>query len=332
MSNSSNYFIPFKVTVDRMSFLSTIVFFAICLGLGSLSIVQNSYADDPKELNLIFQKQKDPAKVKVQAEEIATYLKGKLNIPINVQIPGDYATSVQALVSNKADIAYVDSMAFLLAERDGRVEILLAEQRVDLDGVSRTDYDSVFVVKNDSPLKDFSDLAKKAADLRMVFTSPTSTSGYIMPFRRLVKEGLLKPNEDTRQLFKTVSFAGSYTQALEQVLSGRGDVCAVSNYTVEGSAAESYLPKEKRDKLRILARTPGVPTHVVVARSDLSSDLKRAIKESLQNLSTDQPQLLADVYGTSSFTEVDVDAHVLASREAAQYLGIPLDKIVKPTS
>ena len=289
-------------------------------------------AADPNELVFIFQKQKNPAQVRSEADRVAEYLSSEIGIPVKAQVPGDYAASVQALVSKKADIAYVDSIAFLLARRDGGARLLLAEERPDLHGDLRTDYDSLFVVRNDSKLMSMDDLVKQAKSLSMVFTSPTSTSGYVMAFRRLVKEGLLEAKQDPAQVFKAVSFGGSYAQALQQVIAGRGDVCAVSSYTMEGTAADRYLTKEQRSRLRVLARTPGVPTHVITARGDLSTELSTKITQALLKLGSDNPELLSDVYGTAKFKQVVEDKHVAASAEAVQLLGIPVDGLMKKKS
>lgn len=294
-----------------------------------LSIFTAAYAQDPAELVFIFQKQKDPTEIRAHADQVAGYLSKELGRPVKAVVPGDYSASVQALISKKADFAYVSAMPFLLARRDGEASLLLAEQRTDPAGKTRTEYDSIFVVAKDSPLQSIEDLVANAGNLRMVFTSPTSTSGYIMAYARLVQENLLKPKQEPKEVFRSVDFGGGYTQALEQVIAGRADVAAVSDYTLEGPNANVYLKPEQREKLRILARTPGVPTHLICARGGLSDDLKAKVKAALLKLSKDQPELLADVYGASSFVEVDEDRHVAKAVQAIEYIGLPIEGLAK---
>ncbi len=289
----------------------------------------SSTTSDPADLVFVFQKQKDPQKIEEHAASAAKFLSGQLQIPVTRDVPLKYSMAVQALVSGKADVAYLDSLAFVLARRDGDVEILVAEVRKDSSGKARTDYDSILVVARDSPLKSIDDLVRNAADLRIAFTSEISTSGYLMAVRRLVNEGLMKAGQDPNQAFKSVAYAGGYTQALQQVLDGRSDVCAVSYYTMEGERADVYLEKAQRDRLRILARTPGVPTHLICVRRSLSTDLKQRIKSALLKMSREQPELLADVYGAKSLTQVDEQEHVAATVEALKYVGIPVEKFVK---
>jgi phosphonate transport system substrate-binding protein len=282
----------------------------------------DAFAKDPQKLVFVFQKQKDPASLKEHSEKVAQFLTKELDMPVSTLVPLEYSASVQALASKTADIAYTDSIPYLIARREAGATILLAEQREDATGAMRTDYDSIFVVPADSPYKSMEDIKANAKNIRIAFTSRTSTSGYVMAYRRLVNEGILKPKQDPKDVFKSVDYSGSYTLALEAVASGRADICAVSFYTLEGPKAGLYLPEETRNKLRVLTRTTGVPTHVIIARGGISNDLKTKITDALLKLSKEQPELLGDVYGAKSFVKVDPDKHVQATVEAFEYLGI----------
>lgn len=270
------------------------------------------FAED--QLIFLFQKQKDPALIKDVADKLASELSRGIGVSVRAQIPLDYSAALQAIRHGTADVAYLDSISFLLAEESS--EILLAEERADAEGKYRTEYDSLFLVRKESPLKSMEDLKAKAKDLTIVYTSPTSTSGYIFPLMRFAKEGIDKNS------FKRVAFGGSYAQAIERVASGLGDVACVSSYAFEGT--KPHVAKETADKLRVLARTPGVPTHIIVARKSLSPELKSKIKETLLKLSAEHSDLFLDVYGAARFKEVDPQQHVSASREAIRLSGVPI--------
>ncbi|QMW24106.1 phosphate/phosphite/phosphonate ABC transporter substrate-binding protein [Sandaracinobacteroides saxicola] len=280
-------------------------------------------------LAFAFQPQKDPASIRKAADEVAAALAPRLKRRVDVVVPLAYAATVQALVSGRADVAWLSSLPFLLARRDGGARLLLAEVRRDTSGRARTDYDSLFVVRADSPLRDFADLRREARRLRMVFTSPTSTSGYVFPYARLVRERMLKPGQPPEQLFAGVSYGGGYTQALEQLLAGRGDVAAVSDYTVEGPKRGTYIDEARQKGLRVIARTPGVPTHPVAARGGMAAGLRREIRAALLELSAASPALLSDVYGASGLVAVDEAKHVAATVEAIRLTGLPIAGLVK---
>ncbi|MCG9894148.1 MAG: phosphate/phosphite/phosphonate ABC transporter substrate-binding protein, partial [Fimbriimonadaceae bacterium] len=263
------------------------------------------------------------------ADAVGRELSSRLGMPVEVRVPADYSASVEALVSSRADVAYVSSLPFLLARRDGQAQVLLAEERQDAGGAFRTEYDSLIVVPKDSPLQSLEDLVKAAGETRFCFTSPTSTSGFIFPMKALVGEGLLKPGQKPEEVFKEVSYGGGYSQALQQVVDGRADAASVSFYTMEGDSADTYLPAADRERLRVLARIRGVPTHVVAVRSGLSEDFRERLKAALLDLAKAQPDLLEDVYGTARLVEVDEDRHVQAAADAVKAAGLPLEGLAK---
>lgn len=315
-------------SLDRRRFILGATAAATTLGatLGSAPLLAQA---KQRPLVFAFQPQKDPASIRKAADDVASYLSSRLNREVQVLVPLAYAATVQALVSNRADVAWLSSLPFLLARRDGGARMLLAEVRTDTRGKARTDYDSVFVVPADSPLKTFADLKRTAKQQRMIFTSNTSTSGFVFPYDRLIREGVLKRAQPPEQAFKSVAYGGGYTQALEQVLAGRGDVCAVSDYTVEGPKRTTYLPEDKQKQLRILARTPGVPTHCVAVASGVSVAEGKAIQQALLDLTKTNPALLSDVYGATGLKIVSEAQHTKATVDAIARTGLPIQGLVK---
>lgn len=282
---------------------------------------------DPDRLVFLFQRQRDPEQTRENARQAAAFLSERLGMPVEAVVPGNYGASVQALVSEQADVAYLSSLPFLLARRDAGARLILAEVRPDIEGNRRTNYDSVWVARADSPIESIRDVAADPGALRVCFTSQTSTSGFIMATLRLVREGILTPGQDAREVFRSVSFGGGYTQALQEVLNGRADLCAVSHYTVEGPTADLYTTSDERARLRIIARTPDVPTHLVAVRRGISEDLAERIADALLAMSAERPELLANVYGATEFRRVAEDDHVRAAVEAVEAVGLPIENL-----
>ena len=273
----------------------------------------------PERLIFAFQRQKDPEALKEVTDTLGQRLATKLNLPVDVLVPTAYGATVQALVSNRAHVAYLSSLPFLLAERETDVEVLLVEER---EGQTR--YDSVLVVANDSPIRRLEDLRGK----RMAFTSATSASGYVFPYAFFVERGLIPQAGRPETFFANTQFAGGYDQALRAVLRGQADVAAVSGYTMEGPTADKYLTAEERAGLRILDRIPGVPTHLIAIRSNLPDELKATIRETLLELSRNEPELLRDVYGAASFAVPRGD-HAAPTRDALERTGLDRAAVVE---
>lgn len=308
--------------IDANKLLAGLAAAAVLLGSPAAAPAQDAAraAKAPEKLVFAFQKQKDPRKVQANAEKVAEFLSKEIGVPVEVLVPASYGATVQAIVSNKAQVAYVSALPYLLAREEAPVDLIIAEVR---DG--KTDYNSIWVVRKDSDVKSLADLKGK----RMVFTSPTSTSGYVMAYSRLVDEGLLKPKQDPKEFFSNVTYGGGYDKALLAVLNGQADAAAVSDYTMEGPKADVYLKPEQREQLRILTRTPGVPTHGIAVRGDLPEELRNRIASALLKLSDEHPELLADVYGASKLTRVEGDKHVVGAIKALENTGLGLKKLVE---
>lgn len=275
---------------------------------------------DPSPLIIAFQRQKDPSALEVEANRVGERLSEILNHPVEVVVPNAYSATVQALVSNRAHVAFLSSLPYMLASNETNMEILLVELRN-----GDTKYDSVIVVRADSPYQSLADLR----GARMAFTSPTSASGYVFPYAHLVNEGLLNRAADPTDFFGQTNFAGGYDQALLAVLRGQADAAAVSFYTMEGPTADNYLSAADRAQLRILHRVPGVPTHLIAARTDISEDMRRRVTEALMQIANEEPELLGAVYGTAQFQAVDGDSHVDNTRLALQQTGLAPDAVVE---
>jgi phosphonate transport system substrate-binding protein len=314
-----------ELRMIRRQLLTSIFALLACVAMG----LPHAQAQDRQHLVFLFQKQKDPEKIRAGAERLAALLSKELGREVRVIVPVDYAASVQALVSRQADVAYVSALPFLLARRDGGAKLLLAEERVDAAGKARTDYDSIVVAPANSPLRSMADVKRQAKSLRLAFTSPTSTSGYVFPYLRFIREGMLRPKQNPAEAFRQVMYGGSYTQALEQVVAGRADIATVSDYTMEGPKADVYLPAAERAKLKVIGRTPGVPTHLVAARAGLDPKLEARISAALLKVAAQNPDLLADVYGASRFVRVNERRHVQSAVDAITKTGIPIEGLAR---
>ena len=287
----------------------------------SFAIPNHAFASDPEVLTFSFQKQKDPAALKASANKMAEVLTKELGKKVEILVPTSYSAAVQALISKKAHVAYMDSLPYILAKKETPVEILAVERRN-----GRTEYDSLFIVKKDSPLQSLADLKQR----RMAFTSQTSTSGYLIPFARLIADKQIKDGKELEGFFTSILYAGGYDKALQAVLKGSSDVGAVSDYVIEGPKADLYGTPADRDQVRVLARTPGVPTHLVAVRSDLSSGLKKKIQNALLKISRENAEALASVYGAAELVvPKNPEAHVNATMKALKDTGLDVKHFVK---
>lgn len=277
-------------------------------------------AADPETLVFAFQKQKNPDELRQAVEQIKPFLEKEIGKKVEVVIPTSYGVSAQGLISGKIHIAYMDSLPFVLASNEVGLEILAVEKRN-----GRTDYDSLIVVAKDSPIKNIADVKGK----KIAFTSQTSTSGYLFPVGRLVSEKQIKDFAGVDGYFSQAIYAGGYDKALLAVANGQVDVAAFSDYVIEGAKADLYGTADVRAKIRVLARTPGVPTHLMASLKTLSPELRGKIQSALLKLGKEQPQLLSSVYGAAELVKPAAKNHVEGTMTALKSTGLDVKSFVK---
>lgn len=278
-------------------------------------------AQDPETIVFSFQKQKRPEDLQVAAAQIAEVLAKEIGKKVEILVPTSYGSTVQGFISKKVHVAYMDSLPYILAKKETAVEIIAVEKRN-----GKTNYDSLLVVKKGSPIKSLTDLKSKT----IAFTSQTSTSGYLMPYSRLVNDKVLKNANELSQFFANTIYAGGYDKALQAVIKGQADVAAFSDYVIEGKKADLYGTQADRDQVQILTRTPGVPTHLIAVASGLSADLKKKIQNALLKISKEQPSLLSSVYGAAEIiVPQNPESHVARTVQALTETGLDVKAFVK---
>jgi phosphonate transport system substrate-binding protein len=238
---------------------------------------------------------------------MAASLSEKLGIEVKVHLPTHYAAVIEAMRFGHADAAYFSARPYLMAHEAAGAEALVAEVRTN----GETFYYSQWYALKDSGIKTLADAKGKTG----AFTSPTSTSGYLYPMAKLVKDGHIEKGGKPDDFFSRHVFAGGYEQALRALLAGQADVAAASDY-----ALEKYLTPEERERIVVISRQGPVPSHLIAVRDDLPQNLKDKLRDTLLNM---DPKTLKEVYGAEKFKAVTHEEHVAALDEALELTGIP---------
>jgi phosphonate transport system substrate-binding protein len=129
-------------------------------------------------IRIIFANRKDATDLQNKANKVAVILSKEIGMPVEATI-GDETVAVEALRADRADVAFVAGRAALKAEQLAKARMYLAEVRSDYSGGNT--YDSVFVVRQDSPLRPKGSAKQTLEQLKgkkMAFTSRTSGSGF----------------------------------------------------------------------------------------------------------------------------------------------------------
>jgi phosphonate transport system substrate-binding protein len=275
----------------------------------SFLLAGSAVAADLKELVVAFQPQENPARIQDNAKLLTDFLAQELGIPVKVYVPTDYAAVVEALRQGHAQVAYFSAWPAVLAHKLAGAEIILAEQRA-----GKTSYTSQWYARKDSGIATLQDAAGKKA----AFTSPTSTSGYLFPFAKLIAKGLVPAQGDPAKYFSAVQFAGGYEQALKALVRGQVDVAAASDY-----APAKFLTADEQAQLVVIAQQGPVPTHGLAVKDTVPAAWKEKVQAALLKLNeAGHRDLLKKVYGADQLAPVQHADHVAALAAALEQTGL----------
>jgi len=141
-------------------------------------------------------------------------------------------------------------------------------------------YCSVFVCRRDRPVA-----LKNPDGARVVWVARESTGGHLVPRAHLVRLGV-----QPARAFRSETFAGSYHEALSELLSGKADLTA-TYASVDGSkrtfSGLDELPSELRNELQVIGHTDAFPNDGLVTRPGLDASTTGLLRERLLALNDD---------------------------------------------
>lgn len=237
-----------------------------------------------------------------------TKLTGK---PVKVVIPLSASTIHQGFSNGTVDVGYLSAMDMIQAKSKQQALLMLSTTIKN-----QPSYQSIWLVKKTSPYQSVADLKNKP----IAFASRTSTSGYLVPYAHLIKQGLLNPQQSPESFFgkNNVTWGSGYASAVQRVLNGQAEAAAVSDYVFLGN---KYLSPTQKSQLRMLQSQGPVPTHVFAARSSLTESDLDILKKSLLKLQADKPTLFSRIFaeGVSHATE---SQHLAPLQEYLEVTGL----------
>lgn len=310
-------------TLLNISLVSTVLIGGMTLGSSLLeqpAIAQTRATVAPqlaqvplKKITIVFASRRDVTDLDRKAEAVAKILSQEIGIPVEAVI-ADESAAVEALRANRAEVAFLGSRAAIRAEKATGAKMYLAEVRSDYSGGHT--YNSVLVVRKDSPLKKLATEKQTLGQLRgkkMAFASRTSGSGFIMPTSEFVGEGLVSDPDRYKEFFSEVIYGDGYPSALQAVLKGQADVASVSEYALKSP----WITPAEAQQLRVIWSIPGVPAHGIVIDNDVPVPLRNKIIAAFLSLNdASNNSLFRSLYNSTKLVKVDHNRHLAPMEKA----------------
>lgn len=258
----------------------SLVLVLICL---SLSGCNNVTANDsrPKVLRYAFSPQAEQLQSgELRRDLMRKYLESQLHMPVEVIRVEGYGPTIEAMRTEKVDLATFGSLSYIIAAQKAGAEAIAA--RGFADG-SLGGYRSVIAVPKDSPIHSLQELKAHAKDLVFAFADPASTSGNLYP-----RVGLLDAGIDPEKDFKKVVYAGNHIATALTVKSGKVGAAGFMQSIIPNLVTKN---KMRTDDVRVIWTSDLIPNSCYAVRKGLPEELKKQIQTALVEVPTRDPEL-----------------------------------------
>lgn len=179
----------------------------------------------------------------------------------------DYAGVIEAMRFDKVDLAWYGNKSAMVAVDRAGAEIFA--QTVDVNG--NPGYWSLLLAHRDSKLESLDDVWEHAGELSFGNGDPNSTSGFLVPGYYVFAQNGKDPN----QIFKRVINANHETNALAVA---NKHVDLATNNTESLARIEENFP-EKYEQIKVIWKSPLIPSDPIAWRANLDPGTKAVVKE-----------------------------------------------------
>jgi phosphonate transport system substrate-binding protein len=210
----------------------------------------------------------------------------------------DYAGVIEAMRFNKIQVAWYGNKAAMEAVDRANGEVFAQVRYAD----GSFGYHALLITHKDSPYQTLDDVLKNARNINFGIGDPNSTSGFLVPTFYIFAQN----NVDHRTAFKTIRSA-SHGANIQAALARQVDVA--TNNTEDMGKLESNRP-DLFSQLRIIWKSPLIPSDPFVWRKDLDPSIKQRLRTFVLNYAKSDPQekaILNKIYNYDGFRESNND-------------------------
>ncbi|MTZ14948.1 putative selenate ABC transporter substrate-binding protein [Pseudomonas sp. JL972] len=215
---------------------------------------------------------------------LGEYLEKELGMPVKFTPVSDYAAVVEALASDRLDMAWLGGFTFVQTRLKTGNAIPLVQREQDEQFTSK-------FITADPAVKSLQNLKGKT----FAFGSVSSTSGSLMPRYFMLKDGI-----EPEQFFSRIAYSGAHDATAAWVEAGKADA-GVLNASVWDKLVAAG--KVNTDKVRVFATTPTYYDYNWTVRGTLDPALAEKIKAAFLALDPANPEhkAILDLQAASRF-------------------------------
>jgi phosphonate transport system substrate-binding protein len=252
---------------------------ALALALTGVTAFASASAADTKELNFGIISTESSQNLKGMWEPFLAEMSERTGMKINAFFAPDYAGIIQGMRFDKVDVAWYGNKSAMEAVDRANGEVFA--QTVAANG--NPGYWSLLIAHKDSPINSVEDMLKNAKDLTFSNGDPNSTSGYLVPGYYV----FAKNNVEPAKVFKRTLNASHEVNALS-VANKQADV---ATFNTEGMERLEETNAAKAAQLKVIWKSPLIPSDPIVWRKNLPEDVKKKIGDFFANYGANEKEL-----------------------------------------
>ena len=245
-----------------------------------------------------------PTELQRKFKPLGAYLEQQLGMKVEFVPVSDYAAVVEALASDRLDMAWLGGFTFVQTRLKTGNSIPLVQREQD------EKFTSKYITANPA-VKSLQDLKGKT----FAFGSVSSTSGSLMPRFFMLKDGI-KPEE----FFSSVAYSGAHDATVAWVQAGK-----VDGGVLNASVWDKLVAAGKVDtsKVVVLGTTPPYYDYNWTVRGNLDPALTDKIKAAFLALDPAKPadKAILDLQAASRFIPTKAENYT-GIEEAARAAGL----------
>jgi phosphonate transport system substrate-binding protein len=244
-----------------------------------------------------------------QSKEVMDQISAALKMKTEIFVGSDYNATIEALRSNKVDVALMGAFGYVLATTQAPVEAFA----VTVTAASNSpDYHSIIIARKDEA--DLTSLDSLKGHT-FAFVDPSSTSGSLMPKAAMMDNHII-PESD----LKKVIYSGGHDASILAVAEGKVDAASVADRIYAIACAKKATDC---DKIKVIWTSPAIPNDPLFYRKAISDDMKKKIRDAFYGIKN----LTFGEMGTVARFDPTTDTNYDVVRNIAKTLKLDLTKM-----
>lgn len=230
----------------------------------------------------------DTQEIIASGEEIAKMITDMTGLVVEANVATSYAAVVEAMGAGNAQVGWLNTFSYVLAQEKYGVDVSLATVRR-----GSPFYTGQIIANAESGIASLADIEGK----KVCWVDPLSTSGYIIPRIMIAAAGVDVDALESQD-------AGSHPNVVTAVYNG--DCDAGATFVDARTAIAEEFP-DVNDKVLVVATSPEIPNDTVAFAADLPEEIRTQLVKALMDLAATEEgaAALAAVYEIEGFEEVD---------------------------